>query len=103
MSEIDYPAAHSMDTLWFAVDRDGRVAAFSSGEAGAVPLAACVSDEDLDVEEQLRATAPAGEPIFDLRGRVMPGQSGGSADRAWTEAFPVVLFLTSLDPVRDLL
>lgn len=34
----DFPAAHSMDTTWFAVDRDGRVAAFESGEAGAVPV-----------------------------------------------------------------
>jgi hypothetical protein len=35
--QFDYPAAHSMDTTWFAVDRNGCVAAFSSGEAGAVP------------------------------------------------------------------
>jgi hypothetical protein len=31
------PAAHSMDTTWFAVDADGRVARFDSGETGAVP------------------------------------------------------------------
>jgi hypothetical protein len=36
----DFPAAHSMDTQWFAIDRDGRVASFSSGESGAVPVAA---------------------------------------------------------------
>jgi hypothetical protein len=35
--EADYPAAHSMDTEWFAVDADGSVALFDSGEAGAVP------------------------------------------------------------------
>lgn len=34
----DYPAAHSMDTSWFAVDEAGRVAIFDSGEDGAVPL-----------------------------------------------------------------
>jgi hypothetical protein len=33
----DYPAAHSMDTTWFAVDKDGHVAAFDSAEGGAVP------------------------------------------------------------------
>jgi hypothetical protein len=33
----DYPAAHSMDTEWFAVDRDGQVAFFVTGEAGSVP------------------------------------------------------------------
>lgn len=31
------PAAHSMDTDWFAVDEEGHVAEFDSGEAGAVP------------------------------------------------------------------
>lgn len=34
----DYPAAHSMDTEWFAVDRGGRVAVLDSLEAGAVPV-----------------------------------------------------------------
>lgn len=40
LSSEDYPAAHSMDTSWFAVDEAGRVAIFDSGEDGAVPLAA---------------------------------------------------------------
>ena len=30
----DFPAAHSMDTDWFAVDVDGRLAYFDSGEVG---------------------------------------------------------------------
>ena len=33
----DYPAAHSMDTEWFAVDASGNLAIFDSGEGGAVP------------------------------------------------------------------
>lgn len=33
----DYPAAHSMDTEWFAVDADGNIALFDSSEGGAVP------------------------------------------------------------------
>lgn len=33
----DFPAAHSMDTEWFAVDADGNIALFDSGEGGAVP------------------------------------------------------------------
>src|SRR5688572_22263668 len=41
----DYPAAHSMDTFWFAVDRDGHVAMFSSGEAGAVPVEGYLGEE----------------------------------------------------------
>jgi len=36
---VDYPAAHSMDTWWFAVDAEGYVAVFDSGECGAVPVA----------------------------------------------------------------
>lgn len=38
---VDVPAAHSMDTDWYAVDRSGRVARFSSGEEGGVPVIAC--------------------------------------------------------------
>lgn len=40
MSPIDrraVPAAHSMDTAWFGVDLDGRLAVFDTGEAGAIP------------------------------------------------------------------
>lgn len=33
----DYPAAHSMDTTWFAVDADGFVGSFSTDESGVVP------------------------------------------------------------------
>lgn len=43
MRPDEIPAAHSMDTTWFAVDADGHVGMFESGEAGAVPLAAATS------------------------------------------------------------
>jgi uncharacterized radical SAM superfamily protein len=33
----DFPAAHSMDTTWFAIDADGCVGIFDSSENGAVP------------------------------------------------------------------
>jgi hypothetical protein len=33
----DFPAAHSMDTDWFAIDADGNIGVFQSGEGGAVP------------------------------------------------------------------
>jgi hypothetical protein len=33
----DYPAAHSMDTTWFAVDQAGHIGRFDSGEDGHVP------------------------------------------------------------------
>ena len=35
--DADFPAAHSMDTVWFAVDREGHIALFQSGENGHVP------------------------------------------------------------------
>jgi hypothetical protein len=34
---IDFPAAHSMDTTWFAIDADGCIGIFDSDEGGAVP------------------------------------------------------------------
>ncbi len=49
--DADFPAAHSMDTQWFAVDRDGHVALFVTGEAGSMPLTA----SEGDVDEVLRA------------------------------------------------
>ena len=33
----DFPAAHSMDTTWFAVDAVGHVGVFETGEDGIVP------------------------------------------------------------------
>jgi hypothetical protein len=33
----DFPAAHSMDTTWFAIDADGYVGIFNSSEGGAIP------------------------------------------------------------------
>lgn len=35
--EPDHPAAHSMDTYWFAIDKRGHVAAFETGECGYCP------------------------------------------------------------------
>lgn len=52
MRAIDVPAAHSMDTTWFAVDDDGVVAIFESSEDGAVPHAAA-------------SGGGAGDPSFD--------------------------------------
>lgn len=34
----DFPAAHSMDTTWFAVDAKGRLGVFDTGEGGAAPM-----------------------------------------------------------------
>jgi hypothetical protein len=42
--DADFPAAHSMDTEWFAVDQDGQVALFVSGADGSVPDGAPAAD-----------------------------------------------------------
>ncbi len=33
----DFPAGHSMDTDWFALDEEGHVGRFDTGEDGALP------------------------------------------------------------------
>ena len=38
MKEIDYPAGHSMDTDWFAVDKNGDIGFFDTGQEGAYPF-----------------------------------------------------------------
>ena len=47
----DYPAAHSMDSGWYAVDEDGQVALFETGEPGAMPGAAKVLHGEADARE----------------------------------------------------
>jgi hypothetical protein len=37
MKNIDFPAGHSMDTDWFAVDKDGNIAFFDTGSEGNLP------------------------------------------------------------------
>jgi hypothetical protein len=62
--EADYPAAHSMDTTWFAVDRDGRVGMFDSGENGAVPQAAQMDLRRDELLLVLRGGPPGTGPEF---------------------------------------
>jgi len=44
--DADFPAAHSMDTQWFAIDSDGCVGYFVTGEPGPIPAAAKESAND---------------------------------------------------------
>lgn len=37
VASADYPAAHSMDTEWFATDKNGHVAVLETGEPGLMP------------------------------------------------------------------
>lgn len=45
MQRQDWPAAHSMDTAWYAVDADGHIGRFETGEAGALPHGAANETE----------------------------------------------------------
>jgi hypothetical protein len=47
--DTDFPAAHSMDTEWFAVDRDGHVASFWTGLEGPMPTGS--GEEDIDYRQ----------------------------------------------------
>jgi hypothetical protein len=46
LDEMDFPAAHSMDTSWFGIDDEGNIAEFTSGEAGAMPVKAVLNSNN---------------------------------------------------------
>ena len=104
----DYPAAHSMDTTWFAVDRDGRVACLMSWESGAVPEAACLEPGEGDrlLEEFRSASEHRSEVVYGLDGMLIPGLEP-QGQHIWQPGWAardgpeVLMFLASLDPVRD--
>ncbi len=100
--QADYPAAHSMDTCFFAIDRDGHVACFDTGEAGAVPVQALSGDSAYSVRRQL-AQLPRVEVMHDRQGGVTPGRSNEFSKHGGRMALPdpTLVFLASLDPVRE--
>lgn len=102
LPEADYPAAHSMDSTWFAIDKNGYVAQFNTGEAGAMPEHL---RQDIDsLEDQLRQAGTACEAIYDFLGRRRPGMHhvlsifGGP-----TIGESSLVFVRSLDLVQDAL
>jgi hypothetical protein len=96
----DYPAAHSMDTCFFAVDRDGHVACFDTGEAGAVPVQALSGPSDA-VYRQL-AALPRVDVLYDPQGHSLPGDSvARNTHEGLHLRPPFLMFLAILDPVRE--
>lgn len=57
-----------MDTAWFAVDRDGHVAVFETGEAGAAPKEAYLGEDYFELLDALQTGEPRGAAVFDLAG-----------------------------------
>ena len=70
----DFPAAHSMDTQWFAVDKNGLVGYFSTGSAGAVPMTAHCPEDPTEVIPIGRACD--GEEIFLIDNEIHIGGVG---------------------------
>jgi hypothetical protein len=102
--DADFPAAQSMDSCWFGVDRDGRVGFFDTGEAGAQPTRGLVAQGAVWARRRLGQVLPAGESVVDLRGRRLPYLKGGGMVHLFGGGdFPTLMFLDSLDPVRDAL
>jgi hypothetical protein len=104
----DFPAAHSMDTTWFAVDRDGHVACLMSWESGAVPEAACLEEgKGTRLLEEFRAASGLRtEVVYGLDGMLIPGlEPGGlhlwAPESAASNPSDVLMFLASLDSVRE--
>jgi hypothetical protein len=54
----DFPAAHSMDTTWWGLDRHGRLARFDTGEAGAAPADGAGEAEEVDLVRALGESFP---------------------------------------------
>jgi len=100
----DFPAAHSMDSCWFAVDKDGRVGFFQTGEAGAQPTRGLFGPAAEWAGRRVAREVPAADFEVDLRGRLLPYLKGGGIRHLFGGAdWPILMFLDSLDPVREAL
>ncbi len=94
----DFPAAHSMDTEWFAIDQAGHVACFDSGSMGAVAVGHTQEDGS-KLKRRLRAQLPAGTVVFDLSGRQFGRKAANHYRGRWH--WPALCFLQSLDLLRE--
>ena len=61
---FEYPASHSVDTDWFAIDRDGRLAMLDSGEEGLLPANMDIgcTNEDGFIEDAMLLNSTEIEP-----------------------------------------
>ena len=79
----EFPAAHSMDTTWFAVDEEGHVGFFDTGENGAAPDGASTVYWPDGMTTALDAL-PTDEHGFRLApGPGIEGGAGLSAEVVW--------------------
>src|SRR5215471_15913007 len=97
--ESEFPAAHSMDTVWFAVDEEGHVGGFYSSESGAGPLQA--ADVSGRQQEQLIQMLPRGQALEDLKGRLMARKGEPLHCSYALPEDPLLMFVNSADGLRD--
>jgi hypothetical protein len=102
----DFPAAHSMDTVWFAIDKDGHVASFWSGESGAVPVGAVTEaalDEGAWDWEGILESLPPCDGVIDPLGRALPSRRStrGRHIAGGDIGFAVLMFLDALASVEE--
>jgi hypothetical protein len=90
-----------MDSAWFAVDRNGHVAVFETGEAGAVPQRSYLGEDYLQKLDELREKLTRGGAIHDLEGHRAFAQEAHVTvtDRTHSSA---MMFLRSMDMLRGL-
>jgi hypothetical protein len=99
----DFPAAHSMDTAWFAVDRDGHVAVFDTGESGAVPTTAYLGEDHWGMLDDLRARLPKTDVIYDLAAHKASNLAPHVTLNEHQKMYSVILFLRATEGVEDLI
>jgi hypothetical protein len=97
----DFPAAHSMDTTWFAIDRDGNLAVFDSGEAGAVPEET-IADQGFPHEDELRAL-PATGVLMDPDGHRAANGGGHLEINDFNVQYGALVFVKDTSAIADLL
>lgn len=98
----DFPAAHSMDTTWFAIDSNGHVAAFESGEAGCVPQDAYLGEDHGEVTDEVHDLPPTAA-VHDLAGRRATAGTDHVNPAYFGDHSEVIAFVHDLAPLRDLL
>jgi hypothetical protein len=96
----DFPAAHSMDTMWYAVDRDGHVAVLDTLEAGALPTELPGTD-GYDAFEALQQL-PASGAIVDRDGYTALGPAATPHVDVTERDAVALAFVDDVEPVRAL-
>jgi hypothetical protein len=105
--EVDFPAAHSMDSIWFAVDEDGHVAGLCSNGAGAAPAGRphLLGEDQERLCARLQELLPDCPVTYDLAGRMTPGPLHRTDNNHWAADMShpgaTLVFLRSLDLVAQ--